>query len=587
MIKMDKEQHNQNFKREIDKFQRRALEYDKILQEKLARSPFKSRKRTIAEEEEIIVKKFGGKKIDIDYFYKHLSDFFDFDDVEYLKSLSPSKIMFQLTEVIIPEEYFYSLYLIPLGEELEYDEPHKNQILVYVTSRDGANVYAASFLSNRAIRSIEFEKRLSAELCYCEDGVALYHDEILSREDIENEEKRRDIKKREDFQMWKAELYRFQRRMLKYDEIVLKNNKGNNHSEKYKRTIAEEEIIINKFGGKKLDIEDFYKNSANFFCDKSWLNDFEKLSPCKIVFNYTEEIIPDEYFHSFYIIPLDGEIKKDGYNQQLLAYVTSRDGIHVYIAGLLTVAMLSSRKIEKKLSSEICYCEEGIAIYRDEIFSQEEIENEQKKQGQENRKCLLEKLNDELNQMQRKILERDKNAPRRAVKRCSKKRKRTIAEEEDIIINKYGGKKLEMDYFYSHLSDFMHLSFDVFSNGMNPIQYLRLLSPAKMIMELTNEIVPEEYFYAFYLIPLIQDVNYSKPYDNQVIVYITSKDGVNVYTASFLRHHVVRSQEFEKKLSSAICYYEEGLTVYLKKNRQVLSPKCIFFGNPLITKIRL
>ena len=35
-----------------------------------------------------------------------------------------------------------------------------------------------------------------------------------------------------------------------------------------------------------------------------------------------------------------------------------------------------------------------------------------------------------------------------------RKESRTIAEEEDIIINKFGGKKLDTNYFYKHLSDF-------------------------------------------------------------------------------------------------------------------------------------
>ena len=38
-----------------------------------------------------------------------------------------------------------------------------------------------------------------------------------------------------------------------------------------------------------------------------------------------------------------------------------------------------------------------------------------------------------------------------------RKESRTIAEEEDIIINKLKGKKLDTAYFYEHLTDFLDL----------------------------------------------------------------------------------------------------------------------------------
>ena len=133
-------------------------------------------------------------------------------------------------------------------------------------------------------------------------------------------------------------------------------------------------------------------------------------------------------------------------------------------------------------------------------------------------------------------------------------KKRTIAEEESIIFQKFKGKKLDVKYFYEHLSDF------VFDCG--EIAYLKSLSPCKLIFQVTEEVIPEEYFDSFYLITLEQDQNYTKPYDNQVIVYITSEDGVNVYIASLLRNHNIRSKEFNKQISSKLCYYREGVAVY-------------------------
>ncbi|MBQ8428690.1 MAG: hypothetical protein IJX30_01160 [Clostridia bacterium] len=154
-----------------------------------------------------------------------------------------------------------------------------------------------------------------------------------------------------------------------------------------------------------------------------------------------------------------------------------------------------------------------------------------------------------IEELQAEMLEFNKSLPRNAGDN-----NRTIAQEEDIIIQKFGGKKLDIEDFHERLSEF------VFDGG--DMEYLKSLSPCKIIFQLTEEVIPEEYFYSFYLITLAQDPNYTKPYDNQVIVYITSKDGVNVYIASLLRNHIIRDKLFDKKISSEICYYEDGIAVY-------------------------
>lgn len=77
------------------------------------------------------------------------------------------------------------------------------------------------------------------------------------------------------------------------------------------RTIEQEEnIIINKYGGKKLNTEYFYEHLTDFFGDKECVENYQKVSPCKIIFAKTEEIIPDDYFYSFYLIPVDRAQKK-------------------------------------------------------------------------------------------------------------------------------------------------------------------------------------------------------------------------------------------------------------------------------------
>ncbi len=166
--------HTKKEKVSIEELQEKILKFNKSLSRKND-----NKKRTIAEEETIIFQKFKGKKLDVKYFYEHLSNFvFDCGDMEYLKSLSPCKLIFQVTEEVIPEEYFDSFYLITLKQDQNYTKPYDNQVIVYITSEDGGNVYIASLLRNHSIRSKEFNKQISSELCYYREGIAVYPREV-------------------------------------------------------------------------------------------------------------------------------------------------------------------------------------------------------------------------------------------------------------------------------------------------------------------------------------------------------------------------------------------------------------------------
>lgn len=167
----------------------------------------------------------------------------------------------------------------------------------------------------------------------------------------------------------RAEVDGVQKEMLAYDQKIIE--KENEYSVQRNRTVKEEEdIILNQWGGKKLTTDSFYQHLEDFFGPN---NDFEYLkmtSPCKIIFNYTEEIIPEEYFISFYVIPLQvKEKKKNDYYKEVVVYVTSRDGKNVYVASLLTSDVIDSEDVEKKLQKEVCYYREGIATYYEDMKS--------------------------------------------------------------------------------------------------------------------------------------------------------------------------------------------------------------------------
>ena len=63
---------------ELDKIQQRMLEYDKKLIQKEQSGENPIVYRTIAEQEKLLFVLVYAKKIDLDYFYSHLNDIFDY-----------------------------------------------------------------------------------------------------------------------------------------------------------------------------------------------------------------------------------------------------------------------------------------------------------------------------------------------------------------------------------------------------------------------------------------------------------------------------------------------------------------------------
>ena len=132
--------------------------------------------KTIAQIEDVIINKYGGKKLDTDYFYNHLTDFFGPEvNIDYLKSISPCHMIDNYTEEIIPDEYFYSFYLIPLKDELKKVDDFDKELIAYITSFDGKFVYDSGFMTC-VIDSLEFHKKLTNDIAYCADDVPIYYD---------------------------------------------------------------------------------------------------------------------------------------------------------------------------------------------------------------------------------------------------------------------------------------------------------------------------------------------------------------------------------------------------------------------------
>ena len=334
-----------------------------------------------------------------------------------------------------------------------------------------------------------------------------------------------------------AKVDQWQREILKYDQKLIKE--GENSTRKA-RTIEEEEVILNQWSGEKLELDHFYQNLEKFFGPYQDLDYFKKVSPCKIITALRSVVIPDEYFLSFYSIPLKIEEKGATVDKELLVFLSSRDGKNVYYADVLNDVFLSCPKeVRKKMKSEIYYRQEGIAIQLTDI--------------EEHRYDFYNKLRAEVDGFQKEMLAYDQKIIEKE-NEYSVQRNRTVEEEEDIILNQWGGKKLDTDYFYQHLEDFFGPS--------NDFEYLKMTSPCKIIFNYTEEIIPEEYFISFYVIPLQEEERKKNDYYKEVVIYVTSRDGKNVYVASLLTSDVIASEDVEKKLQKEVCYYREGIATY-------------------------
>lgn len=224
-----------------------------------------------------------------------------------------------------------------------------------------------------------------------------------------------------------AKLSDMQKEVFEYNKKFVKIGKES-------RTISEEEqIILGKYNGKKIDLDYFYENIEKFIVNV--YGDMKKYSPCKAIVIDTECLIPDEYFYSFYLIPLKDDQKKQKYkDKELLAYITSRDGVTVYAAGFVCGGMIiGSEELEEELN-DICCGEEDTPVYYNDLYDD-----------------YIDKFQIEMLEYDRKLVEKEKNI---AVN------KRTIGEEENIIINELGGEKVDslyIDKFLDKLSPFYNV----------------------------------------------------------------------------------------------------------------------------------
>lgn len=166
---------------EVAEMQRLMLEHDRELIKKEQRGEIVVNNRTIEEQEKLLYEKLNAKKINLAYFYSHLRDIFKRQSrIEYYEVAMPCKIIYNDTEEVIPEEYFYSFYIIPLEESQKTANWHYDKELIfYITSRDGKNVYNAGILNGGIAHGDEGKRKLIDSLIFCIPGISVYIDSIL------------------------------------------------------------------------------------------------------------------------------------------------------------------------------------------------------------------------------------------------------------------------------------------------------------------------------------------------------------------------------------------------------------------------
>lgn len=223
-----------------------------------------------------------------------------------------------------------------------------------------------------AMNRREKPKHLKIRLCLTEEQQETIGKEL---DMVEKGVKRPPMTEKEQeafFEKKERRIKSLQRRMLNFDRLLLESEELPTDTG---RTIAEEEqIIINKYGGKKLSTEYFYSHLSDFFKDNQVIDCLKKMSPCRIIYDETEEIIPEEYFFSFYIIPF-GEEKKIEWSdyKELIAFITSRDGTYVYDAGTLTETIVSPDEQLKKIIQEVGFCPKDHVLYESELAWEESV----------------------------------------------------------------------------------------------------------------------------------------------------------------------------------------------------------------------
>ena len=165
------------------------------------------------------------------------------------------------------------------------------------------------------------------------------------------------------------ELGEIQKRMLEYDKKLIQKEQSGENPIVY-RTIAEQEkLLFEKVNAKKIDLDYFHSHINDIFDYKSETEYFEIAPPCKIIHYLTEMVIPEEYFYSFYHIPLDKDHRTENwhYDKELIFFVTSRDGKNVYISDFLNDGIVRERKYLDELYKTLGYFIPGIAIYEDDM----------------------------------------------------------------------------------------------------------------------------------------------------------------------------------------------------------------------------
>lgn len=137
------------------------------------------------------------------------------------------------------------------------------------------------------------------------------------------------------------------------------------------RTIKEqEELLFNKFNATKIDVAEFYSHLDEYMCRATDVEIYKNMSPCKLIFNFTEMKFPDEYFYAFYKIPCDNKVALHfAHFSEMFAFIVSRDGKNVYASAPLNGSEFVSHSEFRKMEDEIFCCEKNARLYWDDFMT--------------------------------------------------------------------------------------------------------------------------------------------------------------------------------------------------------------------------
>ena len=131
----------------------------------------------------------------------------------------------------------------------------------------------------------------------------------------------------------------------------------------------------------------------------------------------------------------------------------------------------------------------------------------------------------------------------------------SIKEYEKYIKNKYGAKEIKLDYFFSHLSEFIFEGVD--------LEYIKGLTISKFMDAFTEIKTKDEWFYALYLIPIQKDAEKTfEGYFKEQLVSIFSDDGQRVYFAGVLSRCAYLSHNDFYALDNDLCSGIDGIDYY-------------------------